>query len=185
MIASGFATYDSGDNEKVQITFASAPKLDRMIERLKALKKGEKVIIIHEFKYSGKMISDRLRKLRIKHARAYGDMKVPERRAAKKRFQNDPECNVLVMNWRVGGAALDFPFCSRMFLYESPVSARYREQCEVRIRRNNSKFNVVRYTDFVTRGSVEESVLAFVREGRDLRRGLLRGPQAKQLRLFQ
>lgn len=184
MIASGFATYDSDDNEKVQITFASAPKLDRMMERLKKLPKAEKLIIVHEFRYSGKMISDRLRKLHIKHVRAYGDMKVSERRAAKRRFEKDPECNVLVMNWRVGGAALDFPFCGRMFLYESPVSARYREQCEVRIRRNNSKFRTVRYTDFVTRGSVEETVLAYVREGRDLRRELLRGPQAKQLRLF-
>lgn len=184
MIASGFATYDSDDNEKVQITFGSAPKLDRMMVRLEKLKKGEKVIIVHEFRYSGKMIADRLRKLRIKHVRAYGDMKVPERRAAKRRFEKDPDCNVFVMNWRVGGAALDFPFCGRMFMYESPVSARYREQCEVRIRRNNSKFKVVRITDFVTRGSVEESVLAYVREGRDLRRTLLRGPQAKQLELF-
>jgi hypothetical protein len=184
MIASGFATYNTEDNDKVEITFESTPKLDRMIDRLSTREKGEKVIIIHEFRYSGKMITDRLRKLRIPHVYIHRDMKVAARRAAKQKFKNDPKCRVLVMNWRLGGAALDFPFCCWMYFYESPVSARYREQCEGRIRRGNSIYPVSTYVDFVTAGSVEESVLKFVKEGKDLRRELLKPTRGRQLELF-
>jgi SNF2 family DNA or RNA helicase len=186
MIASGFATYDTQDSEKVEIKFESAPKLDAMVKRLKVdIAMGHKVIIVHEFVYSGKMLVERLRKEKIRHVFVHRGLKVSERREAKKKFAA-PRCSVMIMNWRLGGAALDFPFANWMYFYETPVGTRYREQCELRIRRGNSVHAESHYVDFVTLGSVEESVLDFLKEGKDLRQTLLsKQTSNKQLGLFE
>ncbi len=70
-----------------------------------------------------------------------------------------------------------------MAFWESPTAALNRKQCEGRIRRKNSLCRYSYYTDFVIKDSVEEKILKYIREGRDLHSELVAGRFKARVRL--
>ncbi|MCK5605895.1 DEAD/DEAH box helicase [Candidatus Pacearchaeota archaeon] len=174
MIASGFVTLRNEDSNKVEIEFENNPKIEALQDYVHKLNIDEKVIIVNEFTYSGIIIRRTLVEMGYKPLLLKGGMQKTSREVLRK-FKHDPKYRFLILNWKVGGGGLNFPACSHMVFWESPSSALSRKQTEGRIRRKNSICRYSYYTDFVIRNSVEEKILKYIREGRDLHSELVAG----------
>ena len=90
----------------------------------------------------------------------------------------------LVMNWRSGGTGGNYQVAPYMHFYETPVSPIERKQCEGRIRRRSSGAkHRVYYSDSIIKDSVEEDILAGLKQGRDLYKELMSdGKKLRKLR---
>ncbi|KAH0537030.1 hypothetical protein GP486_008845, partial [Trichoglossum hirsutum] len=95
-LASGFMTVDGQNNDKIKVSFDSNPKLDYLEEKISAMPTESKMVVFHHFIHTNALISERLTKLKIKHARIWsGQKKVIEELS---RFRDDPKCKILVLN---------------------------------------------------------------------------------------
>jgi len=173
-ISSGFVGFiddDSGD--RAQVEFAENPKLNLLLELLDELPEDKKIIIFHEFNYSGEKISDELTKRKLKHGRLWGGTK--DWTAIKNGFNNNPDYRILVANCRKASMGLNLQVANYCIFYESPVSAIDRYECEGRIFRSGQVEKTFFY-DLILKNSADELILAFHKEGADLHRALVEDP---------
>lgn len=159
---------------KAQIKFDKNPKLNMLIDLIKQIPEGGKCIVVHEYTLSGENICARLKKEKIKHVWMYSGTK--DRRATLHKFQNDPECEVLVMNHMVGSHSLNLQMANWMFIYESPVGVIDRDQLEHRFWRKGQTQRCI-LVDLVMTGGVEQTILDFHTEGEVLWAALTRDPR--------
>lgn len=168
-VTGGFLRVSDEEGNKSDVQFYSNPKLEELESILDGVLENEKVIVFHEYITSGGMICSMLDRKKIKYARVGGKVKDPV--ASMKRFQAREDCRVLVMNFKSGGGAgLNLQkVCKRLVYYESPVSPIVRKQTEKRISGGlrTGKHRVFIH-DLVIAGSVDETVLAFLKQGKDL-----------------
>lgn len=165
--------YVQGEEAREAITFSEFPKLDYLMDLLESLGPDEPIVIVCEFTQSIEMISDALTKTKIKHAVMHG--KTPQ--AKKIQVVNDfrdGKVNVFVTHTVSGGISLNLQRAHYIFNYELTTSPINREQMLGRCQRMGQKHTVVVY-DMVTRDSVEERILAILREGKDVLREFLQG----------
>lgn len=163
-LSSGFMTLKAEDSARVQIKFDQVPKLEKLCELIEGLG-GQKVVVFHHFIYSNKLISDRLKKMGIKHARIWGGQS--DKLGELSRFEKDPDCQVLVINSKSGSSSLNLQFASYMIFYESPDSPIDRQQAVARIYRPGQANKVVIY-DLVSRGTLDEGIIKSCQEGKRL-----------------
>lgn len=163
-LSSGFMTLKAEDSERVQIKFDQVPKLEKLCELIEGLG-GQKVVVFHHFIYSNKLISDRLKKMGIKHARIWGGQS--DKLGELSRFEKDPDCQVLVINSKSGSSSLNLQFASYMIFYESPDSPIDRQQAVARIYRPGQANKVVIY-DLVSRGTLDEGIIKSCQDGKRL-----------------
>lgn len=166
-------TDDFEEPEKIVVDFPYKPKLEALMEIIDGLPEDEKIIVFHEFIHSGKTISNELSKRKIKHERLWSGTKDPVK--AVQNFKNVPECRVLVANSKSGAVGLNVQVSRYAIFYESPVSPIIRQQAEARIDRTGQKSKRVFFYDLVVKGSVDEKILKFVQEGKDLMQSLVDG----------
>ena len=171
-LASGYLHLKGDDNVTVDITFTDNPRLQELLDVVDSIPDDRKAIIFHEYTYSGQLITQALKKEKYKSVWLYGGTK--DKVGTVKTFQTDPTCRFLVANSRSGGTALDLPMANYCIFFESPVSPTIRQQCERRIARPGQQHHMFFY-DIVTRGSMDERVVEFLREGRDLMQALIDG----------
>ena len=175
--SSGFVgVVDDETGEKAEIEFIENPKLDWTLEQADAMPDGRKMVIFYEYTWSGRRLTEELTKLGLNPIWLWSGTK--DSRAELKRFDEDPECRVAVMNHKVGAYSLDGlqRVANYLVFFESPVSVIDREQAERRLRRDGQKHTVFQY-DPVVRGSVDRKILHFHAEGEDLMQALLRDPE--------
>lgn len=84
-----------------------------------------------------------------------GSMSGPERDAAKKRFQENPEIRVFVST-DAGGYGLDLPQANLLINYDLPWQAGLLKQRNARIRRASSEWEHVVVQDFIVNDTLEE-----------------------------
>ncbi len=178
MICSGFISYRGEDSERIQIELPNNPKLQSLVAWAEQVPLDVKGIIVHEFIYSGLLIERTLAELGLPYLTLNGATK--DKRHAYTAFRKDKKHRFLVMNWKSGGTAGNYQVAPYMRFYESPVSPIERKQTEYRIRRRDSSSRRVYYSDPVIKGSVEEDILAFLREGRNLYKELMHGSRRKK-----
>jgi len=83
---------------------------------------------------------------------------------------------VLVIS-RAGAMGLNLQEqCRYILFYESPVDVLVREQMERRIYRMGQKRKCLIY-DVLVRGSIEEKILEYHKEGRDLQAAIMDGKE--------
>ena len=172
-ISSGFVgVVDDEDGEKSEIEFPLNPKLDLLIELLQELPEDRKAVVFHEFMWSGKKITDALKKAKIKHGVLNASTKDWDK--VKNQFNNS-NTNVLVASWKKAGYGLNLQQASYCFFYESPVGAIDRDQCERRIWRQGQRNKCFVY-DLVMQGSVDAKILDFHNKAANLFEAIVKDP---------
>jgi SNF2 family DNA or RNA helicase len=171
-ISSGFLGYKDDDSgEKAQLEFDDNPKLNLLLSILETL--THKAIVFHEFLYSGRLICRELQEMGIGHRLLNGQTKDPKE--ALKAFDSDPKVRVLLLNNAAGGFGLNLQVAQYGIYYESPVSAIIRKQTRRRFERQHSSHDKVFQYDLLCRGTYDERILAFHKEGDDLFAAIVQG----------
>lgn len=167
-ITSGFIRLKDMETGQVhQIDFPENPKLDALMSLIEGIPEDAKLVVFHEFIHSGDLIVERLKKEKIGYARLGG--KVKDKVGQVRKFMEDPDCRVFVVNSESGSTGLnELVAANYCVFYESPVSPIVRDQAEKRIHRTGQKAKRCYYYDIVMKGSVDERILGFIKEGRDL-----------------
>ena len=169
-IASGFKVVDI-DGERFEIPFDDNPKLDALRNLFDEIPQECKIVVFHDFIRSGHEITDLAKEMKIKSAQLSGE---GDKTAELRKFLDNPACRLLVTNSKIGALGLNLQIARYVIFYESPVSPIVREQAKARCRRSGST-NTVFYYDIVAKNTVEEKILEWVREGKDLLDAVLRG----------
>ena len=173
-IASGFVYLkDEESGEVLDILMPSNPKLDMLWELLEDIPEEKKVIIFHEFNKSCDIIEELLKQKKIKYVTLNGRTKDPI--ANLKKFQ-DPKSGVrvFVINSKSGASNLNLQIAKYMIFFETPVSPIVRKQAEKRSDRTGQTEKVFIYDLFI-KGSIEEKIYEYLKEGKDLFDDLMTG----------
>ena len=173
-ISSGFVGFKDDDTgERAQIEFEYNPKLELLLELIDEVPDDRKMIVFYEFTFSGARICQELAERKIPHGWLWSGTK--DWTSIKEAFNNDPDYRVLVLQWKKGGMGLNLQAANYCFFYESPVSAIERYECEGRIYRTGQTYKSIIY-DVVVRDSVDERILDFHKQGRDIFSALVENP---------
>jgi SNF2 family DNA or RNA helicase len=142
------------------------------MELIDELPETEKLVVFNEFLHSGDVIVDALKERGIGHARLCS--KTTDKGGELRRFLNDPPCRVFVVNSQSGALGLNLQTAHYVAVYESPVSPIVRQQLEARCLRQGQTETVFIY-DLVCKNTIDQRILGFLAEGRDLFRALVEG----------
>ena len=178
--ASGFLSLKPEDDdeslERIQVRFPQNPKLDALRALIVDKIAGRKFIVYHHFRFSGRMISDLLDELKIGYAAIRGGMK--DVRGEFTRFMMEKKCQALIANTQVGSEAINpQSVCNIEIYFESPEDPITRTQAERRVRRSGQKASHVLIYDLVVKGTIEEKLLQYHREGRNLLKAVMSGDE--------
>lgn len=179
-LTSGFVVVHDRENERnsFELPCNPNPKLDRLKELIEEIPNENKIIVFQEFIYSGQQICKLLKEMKIGHHWLYSGTK--DRRKVLFDFNNDPTCRVLVANNKSAAMGLNVQAANYGIYYESPVSPIFREQTEGRLLRKGQELPCF-YIDIIMKGSVDEKILEFLKEGKDLMKALVNPKKAKTL----
>ena len=174
-ISSGFIGYKDDElGQKAKFAFDENPKLEMLLSLVEQIVPTHKVVIFHEFTFSGDLICRSLREMKINHGRLYGGTKDPERELAS--FYSDAKCRVFVLQNQAGGFGLDRLKVARYGIYyEAPVGTVLRQQTLRRIRRQGSDHSRVFIYDLMMRGTVDEKIIEAHARGIDLFKAIIDG----------
>ena len=175
MICSGFISYKDEDSDRIQIELPFNPKLEALESFVESVPLDSKGIIVHEFVYSGLLIEKHLKKMGYDFLCLNGSVPREQKRANYRQFRKEAEPRFLIMNWRSGGTGGNYQVSPYMHFYETPVSPIQRKQTEGRIRRRDSTAKRVHYSDSMVKGSIDEDIMEWLKEGRDLYSELMGG----------
>lgn len=176
-ISSGFVGFEDDETgQKAKFEFPDNPKLDLLMSLLSVMQSEHKVIVFIDFNYSGELILKELTKAKIPALLLYG--KTKDVQATKTAFVKDPKKRVLILQ-NAMAAGLNVQVAKYSIFYESPVSAIARKQAERRVVRQYSSHKTVFQYDLLMRGTVDEQILLYHKEGGDLYQGIIRGLDAK------
>jgi SNF2-related domain len=172
-ISSGFVGFEDDDG-KAELVFPDNPKLDALMSYIERIDQAHKIIIYHDFKPSGKMLAERCEALKRKFVRIWSGTKDPERELL--RFVNDDsDYTICLLSNAAGAYGLNLQIARYGLMYESPVGAVQRKQAERRFIRQHSTVKKKFLIDFVVKGTADERILDFHREGRDLFAAIIKG----------
>lgn len=171
-LASGFMTLKGDDTSQVQVKFPNNPKLDALEAILESMPEESKMIVFHDFRYTNGLISERLKKMKIKHARVWGGGK--NNLAEIRKFKKDKSCRVLVINTQAGSSSQNLQCANYVVYFEQPRSAIDRQQSERRAWRPGQTKRVFFY-DLIMKDTVDEKQQDSNNEGKDLLKRVLDG----------
>ncbi|MFH1738369.1 MAG: SNF2-related protein [bacterium] len=166
-ITSGFVSL-SGEPSAL----AANPKLDSLMELIDELPEDEKLVVFNEFVWTGNQIVAALKERKIKSARLYSGTK--DKQGELRWFMENESCRVFVVNSQSGAMGLNLQAAHYVVFYESPVSPIVRQQAEARCRRQGQEQTVFVY-DLFARHTVDQKIMRFLAEGKDLFTALVEG----------
>jgi hypothetical protein len=173
-ISSGFLGYfDDEAAARAKFTFDQNPKLESLIARVQSVVGKYKVVIAHEFIYSGDRIAAELDRLKIPYARAGSGTKSRVREERMKFTRDDASRVFILSNKMAQGPNLQI--AKYLEIYETPVDPKARKQLQRRVERQHSKHDKVFITDYVVRGTYDKRVLDNLEEGKSLFDEIIRG----------
>lgn len=173
-LASGFMTVDGENVGKVKIAFESNPKLDLLEGTIDEMPPDAKMVVFHHFVYTNELISKRLAKLKIGHARIWSGQRDILGELSK--FRDDKNCRILVLNDQSGSNSLNLQHANYMFFFEQPDDPKNRSQGERRIWRPGQTKPVI-YIDPLMEGTVDSKIFYSNRQGKNLLDQLLKGAE--------
>lgn len=176
-LSSGFiGLKDDETGEKAEIEFDQSPKIEWLLDFLDTFPDNRKVLIFYQYTVSGRRIVREIKEqLGAEPVWLWSGTKNPGKEI--ERFMDDPDCWACVVNNQVGAYSLDgLQVANYEVFFESPLSVIDREQAERRIIRQGQKHSKCFLYDPVVQDTVDEKILEFHQEGRDLFNALLREP---------
>lgn len=170
-ITSGFIKVD-GVEHKMKYT----PKLDALEEYVdESIASNEAIIIWCWFKFSIKMISEVMKKKKIKFISMSGGNSNKEKTESWKKFQKSKTINVFIGQIVAGGIGInlyktnyDSNKAQHMIFYENTQTLQDRLQALGRIDRVGVIANTIYYKDLIVKDSVDEKIIASINKNKDL-----------------
>lgn len=95
-----------------------------------------------------------------------GDDTPEQKQKAIDKFQNDPGCNLIVVNIKSGGVGITLTAASNILFLEFPWTAADCDQCECRAHRNGQK-SVVNCTYLLGRDTFDEKMYSIIQRERE------------------
>lgn len=176
-IASGYFPFSDEDGQGRIVHFGSA-KLDWLAAFVAELPVDCPVLIFHEYIHSGELIAKLLKAAKVTYAELRGDTKDPD--GAINAFRSG-KAQFLVANTAKGGAGIDLPEAEYLLFFESPVDPRVREQAAARPMARGDRSLML---DDLVCAPIEEKILGFLEEGKNLLTQLLAGGKKTAKELF-
>lgn len=155
------------------IDFKENAKLEAVVDAVKDLPAGRKCIIYHEYNHTGKLLTKMLKQEKIKHMWLWSGTAKKIKQNIEADFTNSKTHNVLLMS-SAGCYGLNLQCANHTFIAESPSDPIIRGQLLKRTNRTGQKRPCF-YKDFVAEGTVDERVLDFCKEGKDLLEEMIDG----------
>src|SRR5262245_21422236 len=175
-ISSGFLGYaDDDTGEKAQYEFPENPKLELLMALVESIREDRKIVVYHDFIWSGDKIAAGLAERGIGYVKVGGHAKVEP--GMLDRFAKDPKIRVFVLS-TAGAYGLNLQAAQYGIFYESPVSIITRKQMIRRIERQYSEHARVFLYDLVSVGTMDQRILDFYNAGKDLFDAIIKGKVA-------
>ena len=164
------------DSERLEMAFTPNPKLDAIEQFLLDLDPKEKVVIFHDFVYSGVLLKRMLQKNKILYKGVGHGFKFPQEEL--RQFIAKDNVRVFLANARAGATGVDGlqDVARYVLFFESPVSPSLRKQAEKRVHRDGQTRHVYVY-DFVVDNSVDTKILLNIARGADLFKAICTGKE--------
>ena len=177
-LASGFLGLKNDETGAgIKVEFPDNPKLDVLMELVYDTPLTSKMVIFHEYVWTGDKIASLLKAKGVKFERLGSGQKDP--RLALRRFRTDPEFRYFIVNNHSGAFGLNLQVANYGVFVESPTAPIIRKQCEKRIRRSGQTKRVF-FIDIVMKGTKDEQILEFLKEGEDLFQAIVAGKISKK-----
>lgn len=164
-IVSGYLAWNDSHGKHV-LPFKQNPKMDEL-ERLIDEMGDSKIVVCYDYTETGRLIVERVKAMGLGYEWFYGGTK--DKSASRRRFLDDPNCRVFVMNSEAGGTGNDGlqKVARYMVFYETPCPPITRKQTEKRVHRPGQTERVFIY-DIVMRKSLDKGILDEIQQGNDL-----------------
>lgn len=164
-ICGGYLAWKDANGDHV-VRFRRNPKLDELEALLEEMLPHSKVIVPYWYTESGRIVSERLDELKIKHEWFYGGSK--DHAGQLRRFIERDECRVFLMQSSSAGTGVDGlqKVARYMVIYETPTDPTLRTQTIKRMRRPGQRHRTFVY-DLVMRKSLEPGFLSDIADGID------------------
>ena len=170
-IASGFLPFVNDEGVERLIDFTDASKYIWLDDFLGELPKKMQCVIFHEFIHTGERICEVIKKRKISHEWLHGGVK--DRPGLLTRFKTG-KSQIMVSNTAAGGMAVDLSAADYLLFFELPASVIIRRQAEARPLARGGRPLIL---DDLVCAPVEQKLLDFVAEGKNLRDALLKDPK--------
>lgn len=175
-IASGFVGYkDDETGTRAEFAFEENPKVEKTVQLIEQMPAGRKMLVFHEYVFTGSRLAKELRDRGIGFARLGKGGGEPG--AEKKRFKHDKNCRVLIINNKAGAFGLNLQVANYIVLLERPLSYIFYKQALRRAIRQYSAFKRVFVYDLRMKNSVDLRIVQFHKQGGDLLKAIIRNPR--------
>jgi len=170
-IASGFLPFIDTEGNTRTIDFDDATKYEWLEDFVSQLDKRLKCIIFHEFTHTGQRICDILTRAKVFHDWLHGGVR--NRPTIIGGFQTG-STQILVSNTATGGTGITLSRADYLCFFESPTSVIVRQQAAARPMARGDRLLVI---DDIICAPVEEKILGFHQEGKELLAEFRRSPR--------
>ena len=171
-IASGYASLQDEDEDKIEVVFKHNPKLDALESLVESVPEDKKFVVVYEYNMTGDLIERMLKSKKIKGVRLWGQTK--DKIGTIRQFKENKDVKYLLVNWKSGSKSLNLQMANYMMLVETPVSSIEREQLLARIWRGGQTQTCFFY-DLIASGTVDEKIQEYLTEGGDLMGAIVDG----------
>lgn len=143
-------------------TITESAKLDRLEEMVEEIASvNEKCIVFSQWSTMTNVVKNKLK--RFNPAYITGEVKSEERMDEIKRFQNDPDCKVIIGTIGAMGTGLTLTAASTVIFLDEPWNRGIKDQAEDRAHRIGTR-GTVRVVTLITKDSVDEGVYNLVQK---------------------
>lgn len=171
-ITAGYTSVvDPETDEKIYIDFPENPKMEELVELVDQMPHDSKMLIFHQYKHTGTLISDTLREMKINHRCLNGSTK--DKPKVIREFKEDKTIHVLVAS-ETGTTGHNFQVANYTVFYETFTSPITRRQADKRTHRGDQKKTCF-YYDLCAKNSVDERIFESLKQGIDLSKAILEG----------
>lgn len=148
-----------------------SPKIETLMELLtEAVCNGHKVVVFFNYIAGIELVSEKLDEAGIDFTCMTGS--THDRKGVVDRFQNNPQCKVLLMTLKTGGVGLNLTAADTVFIFEPWWNKAAEEQAINRLHRFGQKAKVMCYS-LITRSSIEEKICLLQQQKAELFAGLI------------
>lgn len=146
----------------ISTTITESSKMDRLCEIVEEVtSQNEKVIVYSQWSTMTNIMRDKLRKYN--PAYITGEVKSEERMDEVNRFQNHPDCKVIIGTIGAMGTGLTLTAASTVIFLDEPWNRSIKDQAEDRAHRIGTK-GTVRIVTLVTKDSIDEGISQLVQK---------------------
>lgn len=171
-ISSGWIGYGDEEGTRAELVFPENPKMDLLASIIQSIPQEHKVIIFHDYIFSGGLIEAQLTRAGASWGRISGLTKDHDR--ILRDFDSPTGVQCLILNNRFGMGP-NLQAAKYGIYYEAPCSVILRKQTRRRFERQGSTHKKVFQFDLVVRGTFDQRILDFHEQGKDLFEAIIEG----------